>query len=262
MEKTLQRHPRRLQRAFNITRHVFRAILIRLDGHDAVPEVAAEEEILAETPRVRVGEGADRGVGGGGEVSGERGVQGEKVGEELGFVGCGGGEGCGEGAGRADGAGNEGGHVPHGADVAAVGELVRRVDVGDGGDVGDAHGVDDGVGGAVGGGPVGEVVVEVVVEGFGLNVGEGGGWGEFEEHGQEGVLEEDGLPELPPLLLVAAGTAWSDDVGVAVQAHGVGLADEDAAECPCVGGVVVVHEEIPDQDHGLQCPHRCPAEIR
>ena len=84
----------------------------------------------------------------------------------------------------------------------------------------------------------------------------GGGGGEGEEHSEEGVLEEDGLPEFAPLLLVEEGGVWDYDVGVAVEAHGVGLADEDPGEGPAVGGVVVVDEEVRDENHGLDGPDR------
>ena len=43
----------------------------------------------------------------------------------------------------------------------------------------------------------------------------------------------------------------NDDGRVAIQAQGIGLADQDAGECPSIRGVIVVHEEIDDEDHGL-----------
>ena len=63
----------------------------------------------------------------------------------------------------------------------------------------------------------------VVGKGFYGYVGEGGGGWEFEEHGQEGVLEVDGLPEFASRLLLGGGDVRSDNVGIAVEAHGVGL---------------------------------------
>lgn len=52
------------------------------------------------------------------------------------------------------------------------------------------------------------------------------------------------MPEFAPHLLVEDGGVGADDVGVAVEAHGVGLADQDSGEGPAVGGVVVVDEEV------------------
>lgn len=48
---------------------------------------------------------------------------------------------------------------------------------------------------------------------------------EGKEDRQEGVLEEDGLPEFSALLLFEGCGVGANDVGVAVQAHGVGLAN-------------------------------------
>ena len=89
----------------------------------------------------------------------------------------------------------------------------------------------------------------------------GGRGGEGEEHGEEGILQEDGLPEFAPLLLVEEGGVWYYDVGVAVEAYGVGLADEDSGEGPAVRGVVVVDEEVGDENHCLDGADRGFVEI-
>lgn len=52
-----------------------------------------------------------------------------------------------------------------------------------------------------------------------------GRWGKGEENGEEGVLEEDGLPEFTTELFVEDGGVGADDVGIAVEAHGVCLSD-------------------------------------
>lgn len=175
VEEGAQRHARGLERAADVARHAAGGILVGLDDHDAVPEIAAEEEVLAEEAGVR-GEVLDGGVVEGGEEGREGFEELVVLGHEVGFGGGRVDDGAAEGAGRAHGALDEVRHVPHGADVLAVLELVGGEVVGHLGDVADAHGVD---GGAVGGGSVGggEVVAELVGEGFHAYVGESsGGW--------------------------------------------------------------------------------------
>lgn len=48
------------------------------------------------------------------------------------------------------------------------------------------------------------------------------------------------MPQFAPLLLFEESGVGDDNVGVPVEAHGVGLADENPSESPAVGGMVVV----------------------
>lgn len=48
VEEGLQSHSGCVQRALDITRHPFGRILVSLDSHDTMPEVASEEEILSQ----------------------------------------------------------------------------------------------------------------------------------------------------------------------------------------------------------------------
>lgn len=87
MEKTLHRHARRLQTPLHLAHIPFSWILIRLNHHNAVPEVAAEEQILPQRARIRVCEGFDRDVVRGRKFGRERAVQGEIFFDESVFVG-------------------------------------------------------------------------------------------------------------------------------------------------------------------------------
>lgn len=49
------------------------------------------------------------------------------------------------------------------------------------------------------------------------------GWGEGEEDGEEGVLEEDGLPEFATDLLFEDAGIGTNDVRISMEAHGIGL---------------------------------------
>ena len=58
------------------------------------------------------------------------------------------------------------------------------------------------------------------------------------------------------------GERGCTNVGVAVQAHGVGLAHQDAGKGPPVRGVVVVDEKVGDEHHGLDGADRRGAQVR
>lgn len=85
---------------------------------------------------------------------------------------------------------------------------------------------------------VGRVVLgdarAVVYEVLDVDVGVCRAGREREQDGEECVLQEDGLPQLPPHLLVEDACVGADDVGVPVQSHGVRLSDEDPGEGPAV----------------------------
>lgn len=129
------------------------------------------------------------------ELVGKTAVDGAEGGEECGFVARGGGDGEAEGAGGTDGFLDEVGEGPAAADVGYV---------------------------CGGGGGDGGYVVDEVGD---RDVGVCCAWREGEQDCEEGVLEEDGLPEFATLLLLESCGVGTDDVGVAMQAHGVGLAD-------------------------------------
>ena len=54
MEERLQRHPRRLKRAFDIWHYASWGILVGLYSHDAVPEIAPEEQILPQSTSIQL----------------------------------------------------------------------------------------------------------------------------------------------------------------------------------------------------------------
>lgn len=85
---------------------------------------------------------------------------------------------------------------------------------------------------------------------------------EFDDDAEEGILHENRLPDFPSLLHLLGVGVWFDDGGVPVEAKGVGLSLENASECPGVGGMIVVHEEVGDEDHGLDGAHGGTAEVR
>lgn len=85
---------------------------------------------------------------------------------------------------------------------------------------------------------------------------------EAEQDGEEGVLEQDGLPEFAAFIFLKSGGFGFGDVRIAVEAHGVGLAHEDSRKGPAVRGVVVVDEEVDHEDHGLNGADGGDGEVR
>jgi hypothetical protein len=71
------------------------------------------------------------------------------------------------------------------------------------------------------------------------------------------------LPETPLLLLFKQrALGFGNHIGISIQSHGVGLADDDALECPAVTATVGVHEEVCHQHHRLQRRHGGTVEVR
>lgn len=157
--------------------------------------VTRQEQRLAHDALVRLGEEGHGGVVPGAEDVREGAEDGAEVGEQLALLARRGGDGQVEGARRADGLLDQVGERPAAADVGRVG----RVRVRDG-----------------------ARVVDQVVD---VDVGVRGRGRQGEQHREEGVLEEHGLPELAAQLLVEDAGGGADDVRVAVEAHGVRLPD-------------------------------------
>lgn len=134
---------------------------------------------------------------------------------------------------------HEVGERPGAADVGGVGGIVRE-------------------GAVVGGVRLGGLVEQIVD----VDVGVCRVRWKAEQDGEEGVLEQHGLPEFAALIFLEGGGFGLGDVGIAVEAHGVGLAHEDACESPAVGGVVVVDEEVDHEDHGLDGADGGDGEVR
>ena len=112
VEERADRQPASLQRTRNVRRHARAPVLVGLQQHDAVPEVAAQEQVLAGDARRR---GEERGEGA--AVARQAGREGRVGGVELreqrGFVPRRGGEWPGERARHADRRLHDVGQPPH-----------------------------------------------------------------------------------------------------------------------------------------------------
>ena len=84
--------------------------------------------------------------------------------------------------------------MPHGADVAAISELIGRVNILDGSDMGDAHGIDCRVGAAVGRAVGHSVILQLITKRLWPDIRECRGWWKLEKDCEEGVLKKDSLP--------------------------------------------------------------------
>ena len=103
--------------------------------------------------------------------------------------------------------------------------------------------------------------IDLCGEVFDMAVAVHGRWWQFENDGEESVLKQNGLPKLQPLLLLNSGGLRLDGGRIPVDAQCGGMSGQDASKSPRVRGVVVIHQEVNHQDHGLHCSHGGPTEI-
>ena len=75
MEKRLECHSSCVKRAFDIAGDALGGVLVGLEGHDAVPEVASEEEVLPQTAGIFFGHGTYSSVVRGRELDRETAVE-------------------------------------------------------------------------------------------------------------------------------------------------------------------------------------------
>lgn len=236
-EERIQRLVRCLQRPAHIHRHL--GALARMHQHQIMEVIARQKQRLPHGATVSLRERRERLCVPGAEDIWERAVDGAKVGDELGLMARRRADGHVQAARRANGLLHEVGQRPGAADVGRVGGVVR----------------DDAAGGGVArGGLVKEVVdVDVCVRRVGRQA---------EQHGEERVLQQHGLPELAALVLFKDAGLGLGDVGVAVQAHRVRLAHQNAGKGPAVGRVVVVDQEVDHEHHGLDGADRRDGQVR
>jgi len=175
---------RRLQCALDV--HADFRTLRTVQQHDVVPVVARQEQRLAHKALVRGRERDQRRPVERAEVVGEAAIYGAEARQKCRFLARRRGDGQTQAARGANAVLHEVRERPAAADVGCV----------CGGGRGDGGGVVDEVSDA--------------------DVRVGCAWGEGEEDGEEGVLEEDGLPEFAALLLLEGGGGGAHDVRIAM----------------------------------------------
>lgn len=87
------------------------------------------------------------------------------------------------------------------------------------------------------------------------------GRGKLNDDAEEGVLYKNGLPDFTTLLHIQWMSIWLDGRRVSVQTQCISLPLEYAGECPGVRSMIIVHEKVRDEHHGLNGTHGWPAKI-